>query len=114
MIDFAIVRWFLHRVTGVALAACLIVHTIVIHLSGESAINLHTVSGRIQDSLLWGVFYLVFLGAVLFHGLNGVYEIIIDYAPPVLVKNGAAILFSLIGLLAFVWGIVVLVSWYAV
>jgi len=68
----SLLRWFLQRLTGLILAICLIVHTVVLHFSSNSAIDFNVVAGRLVNPL-WFIFYLVFLSSAIFHGLNGVY-----------------------------------------
>lgn len=103
-------RWFLQRITGLLLAVCLITHTVIIHFSSHSPIDVNVVHDRLKDTF-WLVFYIIFLSSTLFHGLNGFYEVIDDYKP----SHGVQILLGIIlwgtGLIALLWGVYVLASW---
>lgn len=103
-------RWFLQRITGLLLVACLGTHTVILHFTGHSPVDMNVVHDRLKDSF-WLVFYIVFLSSTLLHGLNGVYEIVDDYKP----SHGVQILLGIIlwgaGLIALLWGVYVLVAW---
>jgi len=103
-------RWVSQRLTGLILVLGLGTHTIIIHFSGHSPVDVNVVQERLKDTF-WLLFYVVFLGATLFHGLNGLYEVIDDYKP----SRGLQILLSIMmwcaGLVALIWGLIVLVAW---
>ena len=119
-------RWLLQRITGLLLAACLITHTVIIHFSGHSPVDMNVVHDRLKDNF-WLIFYAVFLGSTLFHGLNGFYEVIDDYKLP-LKRDGKGRVLSDpsshrlqallgvvlwgVGLIALAWGVYVLVQWH--
>jgi len=52
----------------------------------------------------WSLFYLLFVPASLFHGLNGLYGILLDYAPSVGFRKAVLVLFWLVGLGMCVFG----------
>ncbi|MBI5777843.1 MAG: hypothetical protein HZA49_00105 [Planctomycetes bacterium] len=104
------IRWLLQRITGLLLVLGLGTHTIVIHFSGHSPIDVNVVHDRLKDTF-WLVFYIVFLAATLFHGLNGFYEVIDDYKPSQRLRALLGLALWGIGLLALVWGIYVLMAW---
>jgi succinate dehydrogenase hydrophobic anchor subunit len=104
-------RWVLQRLTGLLLVLGLGTHTIVIHFSGHSPIDVNVVQDRLKD-VFWLVFYVVFLAATLFHGLNGVYEVIDDYKPGRSFRIFVSIILWGAGLLALVWGLIVLMKWH--
>ena len=105
--DESLVRWFLQRLTAVILLVCLGVHVAVLHFTTEP-ISFQFVINRIEGSIFWAIFYLVFLSSTLFHGLNGVYGVIVDYAPSDKFKRILTWLFWIAGSLSFVWGVRVL------
>lgn len=105
--DSSLLRWFLQRLTGFILLACLAIHVIVLHFTHEP-IKLQIVVNRIQSATFWPIFYCIFLGATMFHGLNGLYGIIMDYAPSLTLKRVLSWSFWIIGLIAFAWGLQVL------
>jgi len=78
--------WILHRLTGLGVLLFLLVHIVDIALIGWGP--------KIFDSLLFlyrhpffRVFEVLLAGAVLYHALNGVRIIIIDFWPETTVKN---------------------------
>ncbi|MEW6026969.1 MAG: succinate dehydrogenase, hydrophobic membrane anchor protein [Planctomycetota bacterium] len=104
------VRWFLQRITGLLLVACLGAHTIILHFTGHSPVDINVVHDRLKDSF-WLVFYIVFLASTLFHGLNGLYEVIEDYKPSRSVQSLLGIACWCAGFVALVWGVYVLMAW---
>ncbi len=109
--DDGLLRWFLQRLTAIILLACLGVHVTVLHFTSEP-INLEFVINRIEGSIFWAIFYLVFLSSTLFHGLNGLYGVIVDYAPSRNLKRLLTWLLWIIGSVSFVWGVRVLVQFF--
>lgn len=109
--DGSLIRWFLQRFTGFILLVCLAIHVIVLHFASEP-ITLQFVINRIQGSTFWVVFYCVFLTTTLFHGLNGLYGIIVDYAPSTVLKRILTGMFWMGGLIAFAWGTRVLLMFW--
>jgi len=71
-------QWFLQRLTGVLLFAGLIVHFYVMHYSGADPLAYESVIKRIS-SPYWKAFDIVFLVSILYHGLNGLWGIVIEY-----------------------------------
>jgi len=110
--DLSLLRWFLQRLTGLGLAFFLSVHIITQHFTVMDVVNFHNVVNRIQSSILWLIFYFLFLVFILWHGLNGVYEIVNDYTP----SRGLRLFIGwgcwLIGLAASGWGCYVLINWW--
>ncbi len=109
--DESLVRWFLQRLTAIILLACLGIHIAVLHFASEP-INLQFVINRIEGNIFWAIFYLVFLASTLFHGLNGLYGIIVDYAPSDNLKRLFAWLFWIVGSMSFAWGVRVLLLFF--
>ncbi|MFH1226326.1 MAG: succinate dehydrogenase, hydrophobic membrane anchor protein [Planctomycetota bacterium] len=104
-------RWFLQRFSGIILAACLMTHVIVIHLTGGEVIDFKSVLVRIHSSIFWTIFYVIFLSNTLFHALNGVYEVIEDYKPPRWLKLFIKVLFWFAGIVSLYWGLFTLWEW---
>lgn len=111
--DLVLIRWFLQRLTALILAVCLVIHIVVVHFSFAEIISFDAVARRIKADNFWVFFYIVFLSTTLFHGLNGLYEIINDYAPSRNLRLVLAWLFWIIGILAFAWGVYVLLMFRA-
>ncbi len=71
-------QWFLQRLTGVLLFVGLIVHFYVMHYSGAAPLSYESVTERLSNPY-WKVFDIVFLVSILYHGLNGLWGIVIEY-----------------------------------
>jgi succinate dehydrogenase hydrophobic anchor subunit len=77
--------WLLQRVTGAFLAVFLFTHVKVLHwdfdFTTQGLIDFSFVIGRLQGSVGWAVFYFLFILSALFHGLNGLWAVILDFRP---------------------------------
>ena len=104
------IRWLLQRLTGLILVLGLGTHTIIIHFSGHSPVDVNVVHERLKDTF-WLLFYVVFLGATLFHGLNGLYEVIDDYKPSRGLQIFLGVMMWCAGCAALIWGLIVLMAW---
>ncbi|RKX27807.1 MAG: hypothetical protein DRP46_09570 [Candidatus Zixiibacteriota bacterium] len=75
--------WFLQRITGILLAFFLVTHLNVHHLfhdiTLEGIINFSGVRENLQASLWWKIYYIVFVPFIVFHALNGLWQIIADF-----------------------------------
>ena len=73
--------WYFQRITGVLIIIFLIIHLYVMHLSGSPNIvwSWDAFLSRFQASPWMKVFYFMFLTTVLFHGLNGTWQVAGDY-----------------------------------
>lgn len=72
--------WFLQRITAIFLAFGLLVHFWVLHFVIERPVTF----AKVQERMLtpgWVIFDLLLLVFVLYHALNGLWNIIIDYNP---------------------------------
>jgi len=103
-------RWLMQRVTALVLVVCLGVHTVVMHFTHGSAIDLIAVTDRLHNPL-WFIFYLVFLASTMFHVLNGVYEVINDYRPGPVLKLLVMVAFWGAGVIATGWGMYALINY---
>ncbi len=72
------VAWLLHRVTGLGLALYLFMHVWVIHHIGRGKESFDQVMGVVQ-SPLFHILEVGLLACVVFHGLNGLRVVLIDY-----------------------------------
>lgn len=75
--------WLLQRLTGLLLVVGLFIHVNVIHFTTETRlIDFSSVTTRIAENPTgWGIFYAIFLLACVYHGLNGIWAIILDFKP---------------------------------
>ena len=70
--------WLLHRITGLGLALYLFLHIWVIHNIARGREAFDQVMAVVQ-SPLFHLLEVALLGAVVFHGLNGIRVVLIDY-----------------------------------
>jgi succinate dehydrogenase hydrophobic anchor subunit len=103
------IAWYMQRITGAALVPLLIAHFWVEHFMSATllrgdltyAVILHRIANP-----TWQAIDIGFLVIALYHGLNGLYGIVLDYG-----KIGpsaarlAAVLFILVGIAWAYWGI---------
>ena len=86
--------WFLQRLSGLMLAFFLITHINVHHLfhdiTTSGIINFASVRDNLTSSIWWKIYYFLFVPIVVFHGMNGLWQIIADFR----LKGGAAMLFK--------------------
>ncbi len=100
--------WLLQRLTGLFLTYFIGVHIFALHFGRTEGINVADVIDRLRDSPSMGVFYFGFVGTVIFHALNGVRGIALDFAPSPSGRRLVQIILWCIGLFAFGYGIFVL------
>jgi len=102
----AAVGWLWQRITGILLAFLVIVHLNVLHFGQRQFIDFKLVSQRLQSSFLWVIFYAVFAVVVLFHGLNGAWQIMADYRPSSGVRKVVKTFLWALGIVAAVYAII--------
>jgi len=77
--------WLFQRVTGVILAIFLFTHVKVLHwdfnFTTQGLIDFPFVIERLQGSIGWLIFYFLFIISALFHGLNGLWAVVLDFRP---------------------------------
>ncbi|MFQ6618847.1 MAG: succinate dehydrogenase, hydrophobic membrane anchor protein, partial [Fidelibacterota bacterium] len=78
--------WLFQRITAIFLVIGLVVHFYVLHFVIEGDITFEKVASRLS-SPWWITFDLLLLAAVIYHGLNGVWGIILDYNPRVTARK---------------------------
>lgn len=111
--------WFAQRVTGVVLVVLLAVHIGVNHFgnldkpgvrTGDRELIIFSDVAYRLTMVMWWVIDIALLAFVLFHGLNGIRNIALDLG----IKSGGdkvvTALLSLIGLVAFGFGIAALIA----
>ncbi len=70
--------WFFQRISGLVLFVLALVHFYIAHRTWESGHDWQTVVNRLASPYM-KTFYLVFVFLALWHGLNGLWEVIRDY-----------------------------------
>lgn len=71
-------KWFLQRITGIALVVLLIGHYILMHATPDSGHTYQAVLERMRNPF-WKAIDLGFLTFGLWHGLNGTWNVIRDF-----------------------------------
>lgn len=71
------VSWLLQRVTAIFLLFGMTVHIMALPLGGK-ALSFSLVSGRLSH-MEWVIFDILLLASCLYHGLNGIWGVILDY-----------------------------------
>lgn len=95
--------WFFQRVTGAILFVGALTHMYLMHYSGPEHVTLsHAEVLKRLSNPFWIGFNFIFLVSVVYHGLNGVWGIIIEYvrAKRLLAFLKAVIFFSALVLIA--------------
>jgi succinate dehydrogenase / fumarate reductase cytochrome b subunit len=101
--DTGSVAWAMHRLTGIAIVAYLVLHVYTMsklqlgpEAYQEAIAPYGTVRFKVAEALLWG--------ACVYHGLNGIRVILVDFAG--LSKLNAALFWIFMGIAAslFVFG----------
>lgn len=102
--------WLLQRVTAVILLLGLAAHIIVTHSLNLGELSYDNVAGR----LAMGFFVVVdfsLLGAGLFHGLNGIRMVLLDYGFSGRSQTALSWILMVVGLAAFAGGTWALWPW---
>lgn len=101
-----VLTWFMQRITGLFLGFFLLTHINVHHLfhdiTTQGLISFESVSENLASSVFWKIYYFLFVPMVVYHAINGIWQIIADFRP----SGGAAIL---IKSLLWILGIVLIV-----
>lgn len=102
-------NWFLQRVTGAALLVLLILHFWVEHFTAEvrtSGLTFEVVQRRFFENRWFVAIDIAFLIIALYHGLNGLRNIILDFGR-ITGPYRAAVTWGLVvvGLIVAYWGI---------
>jgi len=108
--------WLLQRITGAFLAVFLFTHVKVLHWDfnfvTDGLIDFTFVIDRLSGSIAWLIFYFLFILSALFHGLSGLWAIIMDFRPsPGAQKIWLAALW-VIGILTAYYGLKTLGAFY--
>jgi succinate dehydrogenase / fumarate reductase membrane anchor subunit len=72
--------WLFQRVSAVVLAVGLFVHFLVLHFMIERPVTMAKVAERLQAPG-WIAFDAILLVCALYHALNGVYGVLLDFKP---------------------------------
>ncbi len=100
--------WVGQRLSGLFLAFFLCLHVVLLHFLRAGAIDAQGVMDRLMASPLMVAFYAAFVVIVVFHGLNGFWGIVLDYAPKDGLRRGIKWTLLTVGILGVVYGFFVL------
>ena len=104
-----VIGWYLQRITGAALLLLLVAHFWVEHFMNaelrRGELTYELIAGRISNPL-WQRIDIAFLLIALYHGLNGVRNIVLDYSRvgPLAARAFTALLVAAGAVWAY-WGI---------
>ena len=110
--------WFLQRVTGVGLIVLLLIHVIVNHYFNiteaekdvlPGLVVFSDVADRFKTAGYW-VIDVFLLSFVLYHGLNGIRNIALDYGARGAIERAVTAVLLAIGVAAFIFGIFALAA----
>jgi succinate dehydrogenase / fumarate reductase membrane anchor subunit len=113
--------WLLQRLTGLFLAYFLITHVKVLHwdfnftdaaMAPTGFLDFRFVIERLQGSMGWVIFYLFFIISALYHGLNGLWAIILDFRPSRAIQTAWLAILWGAGVLTTIWGFYTLRAFY--
>ena len=110
--------WLLQRVTAIGLIVLLPIHIVINHLANISKVEegilpglvvFSDVAERFESPAYW-VVDLLLLSFVLYHGLNGVRNVAMDYGLRGVGEKVVTGALSLVGVAAFAFGIIALAA----
>lgn len=110
--------WLLQRVTAIGLIVLLPIHIVINHLANISKVEegilpglvvFSDVMGRFESPAYWVVDILL-LSFALYHGLNGVRNVAMDYGLRGVGEKVVTGALSLVGLAAFAFGVIALAA----
>jgi succinate dehydrogenase hydrophobic membrane anchor protein len=103
------VAWLLQRITAVILFVLLIIHFVTYHFIAKGVYPWKEVVARMQ-SPWFNLMQFIFLAAVLFHGLNGIWMVTEDYIHNRTWRMVVYSLILLVGLALFFIGTVTIIN----
>ena len=106
-INKSIWSWFLQRITAAILVIGLFVHFWVLHFALERPLNFDKVQARLV-SPCWIIFDMILLLCAVYHGLNGLWGIYVDFNPGEKARKIIGWIFAIIGILSFFFGAYIL------
>ena len=104
--------WFIQLVTGVLVAVLLGLHMVVMHLDailgffGIDVTNSTSWTSMIERSRqpVWASIYIALLAVVLYHGLNGLRNIILELTPSARIERIVTWVIIIVGIIIFICG----------
>ncbi|MEW5806214.1 MAG: succinate dehydrogenase, cytochrome b556 subunit [Acidobacteriota bacterium] len=105
--------WLIQRITGAFLLLFLGVHFFITHFSAKvvnSKIDFQTVADRFRETTFWHNWDWLLLAFALFHGVNGIRAIILDFGVKPLTARVLFWLMMVICVVVFVYGFTALTA----
>jgi len=103
--------WFIQLVTGVLIAVLAGIHTVWMHLDAilgffgvdvREATAWHSMIERSREAI-WAGIYIALLVVVLYHGLNGLRNIILELTPSARTERIVTRAIIAFGIIIFIW-----------
>ena len=108
------INWYLQRVTGAALLVLLIMHFWVEHFTAEvrtpAGLTFEVIQRRFFHNPWFVAVDITFLFIALYHGLNGVRNILLDYGRLARLRTPITVALVLGGLFVAYWGVTAFVG----
>jgi len=95
--------WILHRITGILLSTYLVIHIWIVRTVSHGPEGFDKMMAAVQTPVFL-LFELGLLGTVLYHSLNGIRLLLIDFGWGSRHQKGLFYLFFVVGTICFVLG----------
>ena len=102
-------NWYMQRITGIILVIVLIGHYILMHATPETGHTYNAVMDRLHQPI-WKIIDLTFVTLGLWHGLNGTWNVIRDFAIKQWLATAIYTLIVLIALMFWFLGVNTILS----
>ena len=103
------INWYFQRVTGAALLVLLIMHFWVEHFTSEvrtpAGLTFEVIQRRFFHNPWFVAVDISFLFIALYHGLNGIRNICLDYTWGTRRRTPITIVLALVGIVVAYWGV---------
>ena len=103
------INWYLQRITGAALLVLLIMHFWVEHFTAEvrtpAGLTFEVIQRRFFHNPWFVAVDITFLFIALYHGLNGIRNICLDYTWGTRFRTPITIAIVLVGIVVAYWGV---------
>ena len=103
------INWYLQRITGAALLVLLIMHFWVEHFTAEvrtpAGLTFEVIQARFFRNPWFVAVDITFLFIALYHGLNGIRNICLDYTWGTRFRTPITIAIVLVGIVVAYWGV---------
>jgi succinate dehydrogenase / fumarate reductase membrane anchor subunit len=103
------INWYLQRITGAALLVLLIMHFWVEHFTAEvrtpAGLTFEVIQRRFFQNPWFVAVDITFLFIALYHGLNGIRNICLDYTWGVRFRTPITVSLVLLGIVVAYWGV---------